>query len=369
MSASQKGISMKRTQKGSTAVVVLLSILCFILVMCISQILLTAFTMRRYAEKRTIPTAVSRISLKDIVLQDDEGNASSAAEYIMDHYVMDDRVTLQNIENLLEQGSFTDFASTLTEQYNNFLLGQGEFPKLKAEDFVTLIEQNQNLIYNETGLQFLEQDKQKLQENLDEVFAEFNPVLERSMNKGATGFLVRSMFSVWMEIVLAVLLVLLLIWMICIYASNQKRVGTAVKVVSIAAFVPCIFALLGDFFMSLTLKRSEFKAFAEMAGYLTKESIPYAGIGCLICAALFAIGILCNQFYRNEAVEVPIYDANDFSTEDELPVYDAADTPDSYDHYAAPEPADRKYCRNCGCRLVNANAYFCYKCGNQQQKL
>lgn len=345
--------------------VVLLSILCFILTMILTSALLGTLTLRRYAINRTIPTAVSKISLKDITVRDDSGKNFSAAEYIMIYYIKDERVTLENIENLLEKGSFSDFAYTLAEKYNRFLLKEGDFPELKAEDFVELIEQNEDLIYQETGLEFLEPDKEKLRKNLDDTFQILNPVLDRSLNRGVSGFMVHSLFSVWLEAVLAVLLAGILVWMIFIYASRRRNVGTGLKVFSIAAFIPCFLELLSALILPMLLNWSGLKVLKTFCANLTAETLLFSIIGILGCAVLFGIGILFGIFAKHpEETEVPVYDAADFAGEavqNSVPAIPDPPAPPS-------ETVQRRFCRNCGQPLVNPDALFCYKCGNQQKK-
>lgn len=370
---------MKAQKKGNTAAVVLISILCFILTWILTTNLMGILLLRQYAVERAVPAAMSEIVLKDVTVRNADGSISTASEFIMDNYVEDDRVTLQNIENILDQGSFTDFASTKAEQYNRFLLGEGEMPVLEAEEFVALIEQNEDLIYRETGLQFLEPDKQKLRTNLDMVLSGLNPVLDRTMNKGISGFAFRSLFSVWLEVVLGILLLLVLIGMIILYARNHKSVGTGLKVYSIAGFIPCILLLIGSAFLQFTLNHTGLAVLGNISGHFTKASIAVSGIGTLVCVLLFMAGILCSAICRKAVKEtIPVYDAGDFGGLSETePVSDETEpaaiekeqtsVPANADVLpSGTEPLKRKFCRCCGKPLINPDALFCYTCGNQQ---
>lgn len=364
---------MRSQKKGSMLAVVAVSILCFILTWILTVNLMGIILLRQYALHRAVPAAVSEIVLKDVTVRDEDGSISTASEFIMENYVEDDRVTLQNIENILDQGSFTDFAATKAEQYNRFLLGESEMPVLEADEFVALIEQNQDLIYRETGLEFLEPDKEKLRSNLDAVFSRLNPSLDRSMNKGISGFALRSLFSVWLEVTVGVLLLLILAGMIVLYARNHKSVGTGLKVYSIAGFIPCILVLVGSAGMQFILSHTGLAVLGNVSGHFTRDSIAVSGIGTLACVLLFMVGHLCSAIYKKAAKDaIPVYDIGDlggFSEAEETPEIPAPAEPEPLPAPAEEpgEPDKRKFCRCCGKPLVNPDALFCYSCGNQQK--
>lgn len=361
---------MARTKtKGGTAVVVLVSILCCILTFILTLLLVTGLTTYRVVELGTLVNAVENLDLTDIELKND-GKTITLAELIVDEFVdPDEDANPRDIEKVLEDKEITKFASGIVEEYNDYLRDGGKFPKLRTDAFLDLMEKMEDDIYKETGLRFGNGDVDALEKDLDDVLDDVNDAMERVMGQGVTGFGVRAVCSIWLPIAAGILLLLILLWMILIHVFKCFSAGTALKTVSITAFIACTLLLAGGLLTSAALGWANVSFLKDLFAPVSTQLMIHSGIGIAACVVLFGIGLLLCRLLPNGTVPV-----NEIS-------YDPADNgynaPDAYaappvtQPEAAPEPVreapKRKFCRNCGKELVNPNAKFCYHCGNVQE--
>ncbi len=269
----------------------------------------------------------------------------------------------------MKKGTFSEFTAELTERYNTYLREGGEFPTVSADEFVKLIEENEDLILEETGLRFLEPDKQKLRDSMTGMVEDWNAAAEDSLHKGVKAFAVKAVISVWLPVVLSILLLALLVWMIVIHVRSSASVGKAFKTYGVAVFVPSVLmtalSVLSDIIVAVKLP-----VFGAADNFLHHAAGIYA-LGILAAAVILALGILCDRITsgrrksQTEAQQEPqkeIYDG--FFGDEKNPAAEAAQPEEEPE-----EPAQRKFCRNCGQPLVNPDAKFCYKCGNVQEHI
>ncbi len=355
---------MMNTREKKTWQVILLSILCFVLISVLGTGVLTSLSMRRAAKERVLTAAVEKFPMEEIALTD-----SSAAQYILDEFIADERVSIENVERVMQDGTFSAFAAQLMDKYSAYLTDGGELPQIDPEDFVRLIEENQELIRQETGLEFLAPDKQKLRENLEAPLNAWNTAMHESLSKGISGFTIKASVSLWLPITLGVLLLGIMVWMVIFYVRGGFRAGTALKVFSIALFVPCA-VMLGGLFLTDAIAATNIPFLRESMGMLYDTLLPIAGIASGVCVLIFIIGIVCTLVSAKLRPAAVDYDGSyDGFYAQEDAGYDSE--PDFVPEYGEPESAEpemkRQYCRNCGQPLINPDARFCYKCGNVQE--
>lgn len=347
-----------KTRERKTGKVVGLSILCFILTLLLGGGLLLSLCMRHAVQERVVTAAVEKLPLEEISMNDE-----SLAQYILDEFIQDERVSVENVKTVMRDGTFSAYMAELTEKYNAYLTEGGEFPSLQAEDFVQLITDNEALIAEETGLAFLEPDKQKLRENAAPLAAQWN-----RMDQGIPRFAVKSAVSVWLQAVLGLLLIAVLVWMIVFYVRGGFRSGTALKVFSIALFIPnlCLFVMLvlADAFGGAFLQESR--------GLLYGSFLPFAGGGALISVLIFCTGVIISRRTAKpaltDAAEGMLETAEE-KTAELVEMLEQNATGIKEELVQAEEECSdkRQFCRNCGQPLVNPDAKFCYKCGNVQE--
>ncbi len=349
----------ERTQ-GSRFGIVLLSILWVILTLVCSTLCVSCFVLYRTAQNDTLSKAVGDI----FDSKQSSDLRSGVAEYILDEFVGDERVSLENVERLLGDGTFGEFAEEIIADYNRYLKEGGEAPTLDAEEFVGLIEENADLIREETGLQFLEPDKQKLRQNLDGIFKEADPIMEVVVGND----LVRTVFSIWPAVIFSALLALILLWMLIIYVKNRFRAGTALIIYSIAGMIPCLGMMVQTAVNAFSLRSLHLAFLNSFIRPFNEDLLLCGGIGVGIAVFLLILGIVLNRMTKPQTIPAASeiqYDPMDSSpvrADIETPVMQTAEP--TFAETAMPQ---RKYCRNCGQPLVNPDAKFCYKCGNVQE--
>ncbi len=330
---------------------ILLMILCVICVFFLASGLLMSLTLRHYVKTAAIPEAVETIVLKNVKVYGKDGTRKTLAEYILDEYIQDNRVSVDEVQEVLNQGTFTDFIVKLTERYNQYLADGGEFPEIDAQEFIDLLEENADLIYEKTGLHFLAPDKEKLKNNLNQPLKLLNTVLAHTMYKGVKGFCLRTAVSFWIQPVLIILLTGAFVWMLMIQIKGRKRIGTTFKIFGITAGIPSIIIFLTGLLLSFVVYLLHLPT--ELGTALRGKTILFSGFGLLICIALVALGTLWNRiakkFPRKELEKTPI-------PEEQFPENTEPE----------PEEIQRQFCRYCGKKLVNPNARFCYHCGKTQ---
>ncbi len=348
-------------QKYGKPKFVLLSSLCFLLVMLLSILLMVSLSLRIMVQEKQLPAAVGQVELASVPVND-----TTMAEYVLHHFIQDERVTVENVQNVMQEGTFSAFLTQLTERYNTYLTEGGEFPQLSEEDFVRLVEENADLIYAETGLEFLDPDKEKLRENLAPMVEEWNQTAVRSLHKGVSGGVVKATISLWLPIVLGVLLLLLLVWMIVIHVRRAAPVGNACKTYGIAVLIPSVL-LTALVILSDVLVAVKLPVFGKADAVIFETSEIFV-LGILAAAVLIGVGVLCNLIagkrqpaaVSDTAVMPEVEPQPEPETEPET-VPAAEEAPET-------EP-QRRFCRNCGKPLVNPDAKFCYQCGNVQEAL
>ncbi len=327
---------------------ILFTILCILSILLLTALLLSCMTLRYYVRTAAIPQAVEAVVLENVRISQPDGSQKTLAQYILDEYIQDDRISVEEVQEVLHDGTFSDFAAALAEQYNRYLADGGQFPEIDSQEFVALLEENADLIYQKTGLRFLDPDKKKLQQNLNHPLTLVNKILESYLYKGPKGFLLRTALSLWFQILLILLMIAALAWMIVIHIRGKRRIGTAFKIYSVTAFVPCFGIFLLGLLMTWVLELMKLPA--ELGTALRGRTVTFSGIGMLICVMLFCTGMLWNLIaVKPEPVQ-------------EIQKSESVDLP-------KPVPRmQRQFCRYCGQKLSDADALFCMHCGKVQDK-
>ncbi len=389
----------------------LLSSACLLLTFVITSELLVSLITWRSLRYNELPNAVASVHLEDITIEKNENEKESLAQYILDNFVKDDRITAEQIQKILESGDFTTWAGWMVSKYSDYLSDtndeKSEFPELSEEDIIALIEENADLIYQETGLRFLEPDKEKLLDTLKAPVEEIDEHLDNSLNSGAGGVLTKFFLSWQCWTVSGIILVLLLMWEIVIHKRSQKRTGSALQAYSIAGALPCLAFFLAGTCSALLLNLADMPFLQDSAKAIKGTLTAVGGIGMLVCIVLFVAGMTANLVSAQLLTEtqensVPEYDPLDSETESALEteeIHIPETVPPSEDteseeelpppvplvKVSAPEPTvnltkvsdtkppqkpivTRKFCRFCGKSLLMQDALFCGNCGKSQVK-
>ncbi len=399
----------------------LLSFICLLLTFSVTSGLLVSLTTWRALRYNELPNAVASVHLEDITIEKNENEKESLAQYILDNFVKDDRITAEQIQKILESGDFTTWAGWMVGKYSDYLSDanneKSEFPELSEEDIIALIEENADLIYQETGLRFLEPDKEKLLDTLKAPVEEIDEHLDSSLNSGAGGVLTKFFLSWQCWTVSGIILVLLLAWEIVIHKRSQKRTGSALQAYSIAGAIPCLAFFLAGTCSTLLLNLADMPFLKDSAKAIKGTLTAVGGIGVLVCIVLFVAGMTANLISAQlrteeqennvsesvltddenesffEIEETPVLEtvppSNDTESEEELPPpvpLVKVSAPKPTVNLVKPSPSTvnltkvsdteppqkpivtRKFCRFCGKPLLMQDALFCGNCGKSQVK-
>ncbi|MDE5754468.1 MAG: zinc ribbon domain-containing protein, partial [Oscillospiraceae bacterium] len=247
----------------------------------VSCVLLICMTLRYNINSPAITTALAKVILQEIRFPQADGSEKSISEYMFDE--LRDNISEQNIEILNDR----------------------------------LLEYSGKLV------------NQKM----------------LSAIPGKKGVLLRVAVSVWIEILLGILMILLLAWMIQIRIRSGKSAGTALKIYSITTVIPCIILFLSGLLLSWIFKCIHLPS--ELGIILRGGTLLFSGTGILLCVILFCSGMVWNTIHRkNFPAQMPASES-------------VPDMP-------APEITKREFCRFCGKKLINPDAQFCYQCGSRQ---
>ncbi len=68
-------------------------------------------------------------------------------EYIYNTYVNDERITIENIDNILSDTFIKEFLIDKIYAYQDFVMDNGELPYITSDEIIKLIDDNANLLF------------------------------------------------------------------------------------------------------------------------------------------------------------------------------------------------------------------------------
>jgi len=318
-------------KKYSKPKYILLMISDILLTVLLTMLFITGISLRKNVQKEAFQKAVETIQA--------DKNQKALAEYVSKNFVQDERISTEAIQNIIQKGTFLEFANKQAMRYEYYLSGKEKIrPELTAEQIADLIQENSDLIYSEISLKFLEPDREKLISRLESPFNSLNSSLG----------LLKALASVWLEVILILLLAGALAWMIFIHMQAGKNISTALKAYGITACVPSVLMLIAGMiilFLPAGLGKS-------CSGSVLLSAV----VGILLSAVVFGIGMFWNKFFKKPTEETISPVLEEFADISEIP-----------DTVKITEEVKRQFCRYCGKRLVNPDAQFCYQCGKPQK--
>lgn len=302
--------------KVNSAGVLINSIICSILlVISIISIVLT-MSFRNIVNNNILVDTIKDVDLCSLEVQDESGKTVQLDEYIYNNYIDDDRISVQNVDNVLNDPFIKDFIIEKLEGYQDFCMNKGEMVYITSDDIVNLIDENSDLLFNEAGLQFLEPDKQQLRNDLS-VLDDFKDFSDNYLTGWFSSGLIHTFFSLANVIFLAVLMAVILIQWIVIYKLNSRRIGKALRKYSIVLIIPSFIIFASTFSFLFFEENSIVNAITSDIKWSFTIS---SGIILAVGIVLLLISIPMNIKKKN-IVEIPS-DAAENSAE-EQPVYAA----------------------------------------------
>lgn len=306
----------EKMPKVNSAGVLINSIICSILlVISIISIVLT-MSFRNIVNNNILVDTIKDVDLCSLEVQDESGKTVQLDEYIYNNYIDDDRISVQNVDNVLNDPFIKDFIIEKLEGYQDFCMDKGEMVYITSDDIVNLIDENSDLLFNEAGLQFLEPDKQQLRNDLS-VLDDFKDFSDNYLTGWFSSGLIHTFFSLANVIFLAVLMAVILIQWIVIYKLNSRRIGKALRKYSIVLIIPSFIIFASTFSFLFFEENSIVNAITSDIKWSFTIS---SGIILAVGIVLLLISIPMNIKKKN-IVEIPS-DAAENSAEQQ-PVYAA----------------------------------------------
>lgn len=334
------------------------SIVCTFLLVISAVCIILTMSFRNIVNNNILVNAIEDINLCEIEVED-SGKTIKLDEYIYNHYVADERITVENVDNILSDPFIKDFIIEKLEGYQKFFMNEGDMEYITSDDIVNLIDENSELLFNEVGLQFLEPDKDQLRNDLS-VLDDFRDFSDNYLTGWFSSGLIHTFFSFANVIFLAVLMVVILIQWIIIYKLNARRLVKALRKYSIAVIVPS-FLIFAPSLAIVLLSNNEIVLC--LSSYTIASGI-ILGAGII----LLFISILISPKNNKNIIDVPS-EANE-NTMDTQPVYaavaeNAAETSTTTEtgDSAEKNTADG-LCPQCGHQNKAASS-FCSQCGTK----
>ncbi len=318
------------------------SIICAIILVLTVFSLILSISLRYIVNKNLLVKTVENVNLCEIEVENDSGKKVKLDQYIYDEFIDDERITVENVDNVLNDPFIKDFIIEKIEGYQKFFMDEGEMVYIRSEDIVNLIDENSDLLYNEAGLNFLEPDKIELKEELEGLDI-FSDICRDYFTGWFTSGYIQTYFSFAYVVFLGVLLIVILVQWLAVYAINGRRMMKALKKYSIAVIVPSalifLLTLPTIFFSEKSIVQSITKEIRNPI-IISSGIIMAAGVLLLVISILFGskrqenaevISDEAQTAIENPAQDQPVIE-NVKTEEAAETVYSAPKAENSYDN-------------------------------------
>lgn len=346
----------EKTPKVNGVVVSINSIICSILLVFSVIFIILTMAFRNIINNNILVDTIKDIDLCSIEVEDEFGKKVHLDEYIYNNYIDDERITVQNVDNVLNAPFIKDFIIEKLEGYQNFCMDEGDMVYVTSDDIVNLIDENSKLLFNEAGLNFLEPDKAQLKNDL-KVLDDFKDFSDNYLTGWFSSGLIHTFFSFANVVFLAVFMAVILIQWIIVYKLNSRRFGKALRKYSIVFIVPS-FLIFASTFSFVFLEKSSI--LNTLTSDIKWSFTISSGILLAIGVVLLLISIPINLKNKNKG-EIELSSNITESPVDEQPVYAAAP---QYSEKTSNETIENN---NNVSENVTTNDGLCPQCGHQNK--
>ena len=217
--------------------VLLNNIICIVIMVGAVLALILSVSLRYIVNNDLLAETVKDTDLTQIEVRDDSGEKVPLDKWVYDKYIDDDRITVKNVDNVLNNPFIKDFLIEKIHGYQDFFMDEGEIVTVTSQDIVDLIDKNSDLLYREAGLNFLEPDKDDLRKNLEGLddFADFS---KEHLSGWFLSSYIQTYFSLAYVIFLTVLLGIILAQWLLVYRFNGRRMLRAMRNYGIVMIIP-----------------------------------------------------------------------------------------------------------------------------------
>lgn len=214
--------------------------------------IIMSYTLKNIADSNLIVRTIEQVELSsiEITLDDEIKNLDQIIydEFIQDNsdyteFIDSDQITLENVDNVLNAPFIKEFLIDKINGYQDFLMDRGEMEHITSDDIVNLIYDNKEILYNETGLEFEESDRQSLKNDLS-ALDDFSDFCDDYLTGWLTGGFIKLHFSNAYLIFLAAFMLVILVQWIVVYIFNGRRAYKALRKYSIMIMIPSVLFFL-----------------------------------------------------------------------------------------------------------------------------
>lgn len=359
--ANEVCICGEKAPKKNSGGVAVNSVICFILLVISSICLIFTLSLRTIVNRDMLVKAVNKADFSKIEVDD----GMLLNEYIYKTYVNDERITVENVDNILSDSFIKEFFIDKINAYKNFALDNGKLPYVTPDEIINLIDDNSNLLFDEVGLRFLEPDKNQLRDDLSEL-KDFENFSHKYIDSSFGTKLVHTFFSYANIIFLSVLIIIILIQWIIIYKANSRRAAKAFNKYGMAIAIPSTILFLGSIIFYILIKFIPEYSFANM--FLSSSLVPlilYSAVVMLYGNFFMIISSLLNKKYmasRNKKEILENTSEISINENNEIQAFDSLEENPS--KTIDMEEKATGICHECGYQNKSISV-FCSRCGSK----
>ncbi len=246
------------------------SFLLLFLTVILSIALIAVLSARMTTKEQVLNDAVdkldfSNIQIGNVVDNADYDNEATLADVVYS-YVNNEKVSKKQIENIVSKADYSIILSEYTSQIANYIVSGEKYDELTENDIVKLVEENAELIEDETGIDI--QRDRNFENNVKNAskgyVRDLNKQVENSLGSDSKldsvipliNFLLSPIFLV----IVIVLLLAILALMIRVYYKKNVSFWRAIKAYGITLFTVSSIVVIATFMSNIIMSISMFKS-------------------------------------------------------------------------------------------------------------
>lgn len=351
----------EKAPKKNSGGVAVNSVICFIVLIISAICLIITLSLRTIVNRDMLIKAVNKADLSKIEVDD----GMLLNEYIYNTYVNDERITIENIDNILSDTFIKEFLIDKIYAYQDFVMDNGELPYITSDEIIKLIDDNANLLFDEAGLRFLDPDKEQLRDDLSEL-KDFENFSQKYIDTSFGTKLVQTFFSYANIIFLSALIIIILIQWIVVYKANSRRAAKVFNKYGAAVATPASIMFLGLLVFFLLIKFvPEYNAVNVLLSSSIIPFILYSAAVMLYGDIFIIISAVLNKKYKEgrNAKETSVN-----LSDESIKEISAAESFNSGEEASTITSGTEKntlgICSQCG-HQNKSTSVFCSRCGNK----
>lgn len=240
------------------------------LTVILSLALIAVLSARMTTKEQVLNNAVdkldfSNIQIGNVIENADYDNEATLADVVYS-YVNNDNVSKKQIENIVSKADYSAILSDYTSQIAKYIVSGEKYDELTEDDIVKLVEDNAELIEEETGID-VEQDR-NFENNVKNASTgyvrDLNKQVDNSLGSDSKIDSVIPLINFFLSPIFLVLVIVLLIavlaLMIRVYYKKNVSFWRATKAFGITLFTVGAIIVISSFMSNIIMSISLFKS-------------------------------------------------------------------------------------------------------------